>query len=55
MKKKDYMKPAMRTLKLRHHSIICASPYAGIQSKNSSDSDNPNYDGSSSSNIWDAN
>lgn len=45
----------MRVVKIQHHSIICASPYDRIQSKNSSDDDNPIYDGTSSSSIWDAN
>ena len=56
MTKKDYMKPATRVVKIQHHSIICASPYDKIQSKNNSeDDDNPIYDGTSSSSIWDAN
>lgn len=29
--------------------------FAGIQSKNSTDDDDPDYDGSSSGSIWDAN
>ena len=56
MRKKDYMKPTMRVVCLQHHSIICGSPYSSIQTKNSTnDNDNPDYDSTSSGNIWDAN
>ena len=55
MKKKDYMKPAIRTVQLQHRHQILAGSYKGVQSKNSSDEDNPVYDSSSSSSIWDAN
>lgn len=55
MKKKNYMKPATTVVQLQHSQHILAGSYAGIQSKNSSDDDNPDYDGNSSGSIWDAN
>ena len=56
MIKKDYMKPTMKVVQLRHRQQILAGSYAGIQSKNSSDDDDdPIYDGNSSGSIWDAN
>lgn len=55
MKKKNYMKPATKVVQLQHSQHILAGSYAGIQSKNSTDDDNPDYDGSSSGSIWDAN
>jgi hypothetical protein len=57
MKKKNYMKPATKVVQLQHSQHILAGSYTGIQSTNSSDTDNPDYDGSSSGSIsiWDAN
>ena len=55
MIKKEYMKPATKVVQLQHSQHILAGSYAGIQSKNSTDDDNPDYDGSSSGSIWDAN
>ena len=55
MKKKNYMKPALKVVQLKHSLHILAGSYTGIQSKNSFDDDNPDYDGSSSISIWDAN
>ena len=40
---------------LQHRQQILAGSYAGIQTKNSSDDDDPDYDGNSWGNIWDAN
>jgi len=55
MIKKEYMKPATTVVQLQHSQQILAGSYAGIQSKNSTDDDNPGYDGSSSGDLWDAN
>lgn len=55
MIKKDYMKPSLKVVQLQHSHHILAGSYTGIQSKNSTDDDNPDYDGSSSGNLWDAN
>ena len=55
MIKKEYMKPTVTVVQLQHRQHNLAGSYAGIQSKNSSDDDNPDYDGSSWGNIWDAN
>ena len=55
MIKKDYMKPSLKVVQLQHSQQILAGSYAGIQSKNSTDEDNPDYDGNSSGSIWDAN
>ena len=55
MKKKNYMKPATKVVVLRHSQHILDGSYAGIQSKNSTDDDAPDYDGNSSGSIWDAN
>ena len=55
MKKKNYMKPTLKVVQLQHRQRILANSYAGIQSKNSTDDDNPDYDGNSSGSIWDAN
>ena len=55
MIKKEYMKPATTVVQLQHSQHILAGSYAGIQSKNSTDDDNPDYDGNSSGSIWDAN
>ena len=55
MIKKDYMKPTVTVVQLQHRQHILAGSYAGIQSKNSTDDDNPDYDGNSSGSIWDAN
>ena len=57
MNKKDYMKPSLKVVQLQHSQHILADSYAGIQSKNSTDDDNPDYDGNSSGSIsiWDAN
>ena len=55
MTKKDYMKPAMCTVQLQNRHQILEGSYAGIQGKNDSDDDNPDYDGNGSSDIWDAN
>ena len=56
MKKKDYMKPAMRVVMILHQSIICASPFDNVQTTNDSeDDDDPIYDSSSGGSIWDAN
>jgi hypothetical protein len=53
MKKQEYIKPTLKVVKLQHRQQILAGSYAGIQSKNSSDDDNPGYDGSSSGDLWD--
>ena len=57
MKKINYMKPATKVVQLQHRQQILAGSYTGIQSTNSTDSDNPDYDGNSSGSIsiWDAN
>lgn len=55
MKKKNYMKPATKVVQLQHSQHILAGSYAGIQSTNSTDDDNPVYDGNSSGSMWDAN
>ena len=55
MIKKEYMKPTVTVIQLQHSQQILAGSYTGIQSTNSSDSDNPDYDGNSSGSIWDAN
>ena len=54
MIKKDYMKPSLKVVQLQRQHILAGS-YAGIQSKNSTDDDNPDYDGNSWGSIWDAN
>lgn len=54
MIKKEYMKPSLKVVQLQHSQHILAGSYTGIQSMNSTDDDNPDYDGSSGS-IWDAN
>ena len=53
MKKKNYMKPATTVVQLQHSQQILVSSYTGIQSKNSTDNDDPGYDGSSSGDLWD--
>ena len=53
MKKKNYMKPATKVVQLQHSQHILAGSYTGIQSKNSTDNDDPGYDGSSSGDLWD--
>lgn len=55
MIKKDYMKPSLKVVQLQHRQHILAGSYTGIQSKNSTDNDDPGYDGNSSGSIWDAN
>ena len=55
MKNKNYMKPATKVVQLQHSQQILAGSYTGIQSTNSTDDDNPDYDGNSSGSIWDAN
>ena len=55
MKKKNYMKPATKVVQLQHSQHILAGSYTDIETANSSDNDNPDYDGSSWGNIWDAN
>ena len=55
MKKKNYMKPATKVVQLQHRQHILSGSYTGIQSKNSTDDDDPGYDGNSSGSIWDAN
>ena len=56
MIKKEYMKPATTVVQLQHsQQILTGSPYTSIQSKNSTDDDNPDYDGNSWGSIWDAN
>ena len=54
MKKKNYMKPSLKVVKLQHSQHILAGSYTGIQTT-SSDSDGPGYDGNSSIDIEDAN
>ena len=54
MIKKDYMKPTLKVVKLQHSQHILASSYSDIQTT-SYDGDDPDYDGSSSGSIWDAN
>ena len=54
MKKKNYMKPATKVVQLQHsQQLLIGSSYTGIQSKNSTDNDDPGYDGSSSGDLWD--
>ena len=55
MNKKEYMEPTVTVVQLQHSQQLLAGSYTDIQSKNSTDDDNPGYDGTSSSNIWDAN
>ena len=55
MIKKDYMKPTVTVVQLQHSQHILAGSYTGVQSKNSTDDDDPGYDGSSSGDLWDAN
>ena len=56
MKKKNYMKPSLKVVRLQHSQHILAGSYTDIQSKNSTDDDDdPDYDGDSSGNLWDAN
>lgn len=55
MKKKEYMEPTVTVVQLQHRQHILAGSYAGIQSTNSIDDDNPDYDGTISGSIWDAN
>ena len=57
MIKKEYMKPTVTVEQLQHRQHILTGSYAGIQSKNNTDDDDPDYDGSSSGSIsiWDAN
>ena len=60
MRKKDYMKPTMRTIQLHYRQQILTGSIKGIQTKHvASDSDpggdDPIYDGTSSGNLWDAN
>ena len=55
MKKKEYMEPTVTVVQLQHRQHILSGSYTGIQSTNSTDDDNPDYDGSSSINIWGAN
>ena len=54
MKKKNYMKPTVTVVQLQHSQQILAGSYTGIQTT-SYDDDEPDYDGSSSGSIWDAN
>ena len=54
MIKKEYMKPATKVVQLQHSQHILAGSYTDIQTM-STDDDNPDYDGSSSGSIWDAN
>ena len=55
MKKKEYMKPEMTVFEADFEELLLAGSYTGIQSKNSTDDDDPDYDGNSSGSIWDAN
>lgn len=55
MKKQEYIKPTMTVVQLQHSQHILAGSYTGIQSANSTDTDNPGYDGENTGNIWDAN
>ena len=55
MKKQEYQKPVMEVIEADIEQQILAGSYTGIQSKNSTDDDNPDYDGNSSGSIWDAN
>ena len=55
MKKQEYQKPVMEVIEADIEQQILASSYTGIQSKNSTDDDDPDYDGSSSGYLWDAN
>lgn len=55
MKKKDYIKPTMRSVNLHHTHQILAASYSNVLSGNDSeDYDNPDYVGIEGS-IWDAN
>ena len=54
MKKKNYMKPTLKVVKLQHSQQILTGSYSDIQTT-SRDNDDPDYDGSSSGSIWDAN
>jgi hypothetical protein len=53
--KQEYMEPTVTVVQLQHRQHILAESYTGIQSKNSTDDDNPDYDGNSWGSIWDAN
>lgn len=55
MKKQEYIKPTLKVVQLQHSQHILAGSYTDIQSKNSTDYDDPDYDGSSSGSLWDAN
>ena len=55
MIKKEYQKPTMRIVQLQYRHQILVGSYAGIQSSNSVDDDDPIYDSSSGGSIWDAN
>lgn len=55
MIKKDYMKPTLTVVQLLHSLQLLAGSYTDILSTNGSDTDDPNYDGDSSGDIWDAN
>ena len=41
MKKKEYMKPAMRVVKMQHHGIICTS--GGVRSLGSNLEDGDDF------------
>jgi len=54
MKKKNYMKPTLKVVQLKHSQHILVGSYTGVQTT-SSDNDDPDYDGDSSVSFWDAN
>ena len=55
MIKKDYMKPTLTVVQLLHSQQLLADSYTDILSTNGTDTDDLDYDGNSSGDIWDAN
>ena len=53
MKKKEYMEPTVTVVQLQHRQHILAGSYTDVHTT-STDNDNPDYDGNSSINIWNA-
>ena len=51
--KQEYMKPSLKVVQLQHSQHILAGSYAGIETTNNKDTDNPVYDGNSSGSLWD--
>lgn len=53
LSKQEYMKPSLKVVQMQHSQQILAGSYTGIQTTNSSDTDNPDYDGDTSGDLWD--